>query len=114
MPFGNCDGGAGQAISLQKPLRRPEKRLYGDMSAEPAGPHYVTPRGLRRLRDAFPSDACAACSEGFPRKTARPALTRDAENFRKAFGRTQVPSRVVSGAIASYVVSGFSRTMVNA
>src|SRR4051794_32888527 len=38
MPFGNYEEAQAGPISLRKPLRRPEKRRDGDMSAEPRGP----------------------------------------------------------------------------
>ena len=38
-----------------------------------AGPHDVTPRRTRRLRDRFPSVACAACSTRCSARTGRPA-----------------------------------------
>src|SRR6478672_13364960 len=76
--------GTGRAHFAPKTTPQAGKESLRRHVGRTAGP-YVTPRGLRRLRDAFPSHACAACSEGFLRKTARPADAA-AENFRKALG----------------------------
>src|SRR3954463_16604119 len=38
MPFGNDERAQAGPISLRKPLRRPEKRRDGDLSAEPRDP----------------------------------------------------------------------------
>ena len=48
------------------------RRLVGGS----VGPHYVTPRGLQRLRILFPSDARAACSGGFLRERTRRSARR--------------------------------------
>ena len=53
MPFGNSEPAADRAISLRKPLRRPEKRPCGGLSVITVGPHFVTPRGFRRLGTLF-------------------------------------------------------------
>jgi four helix bundle protein len=40
------------------------------------GPHFVTPRGYLRLRRVFPSDACAARSEGISARNIRLKIRR--------------------------------------
>jgi hypothetical protein len=78
------NGSPGGIPALDAELERlaPLRRLVGHYR----GPHSVTHGGLRRLRDPFPSDARAACSEGFRRKTTRSADPVEGPNFRKALG----------------------------
>jgi hypothetical protein len=59
-------------FAVENPIRRPEKRPAGGWSVISTGPssamrphRFVTPCGLRRLRDVFPSVARSACSRVF-------------------------------------------------
>ena len=63
-----------RAIRFENPLPQAGKTPFGGLSVACVGPHFVTPRGFRRLQGVFPSDARVGLLQGFSMRMARTDL----------------------------------------